>query len=453
MRGMIIAAAQSGSGKTAFTQALVRLFHSREHNVVPAKVGPDYIDPQFLSLAAQGRPCINLDPWAMRAKSRHAIVAEIDHQFHQPLWIVEGVMGLFDVAANSNGSAGGGSSADLAAEFNLPVVLVIDAKRQATSVAALVQGFCRFRDDVTVAAVVLNRVDSARHEQMLRAALATHCPQCPILAVVPQHDSWHTPSRHLGLSLPDGVQTCQQRQQRMAEHLARCLDNKVLAGLLEKLSSPVPSPAPLADHDTANALLSTPAQHIAMAQDAAFCFFYSAQALLWRKAGVKISTFSPLADETPDPQAKCILLPGGYPELHAETLARAEQFRLGMHRAAEQGVAIYGECGGYMTLGESLTVSGQSWPMLSLLPARFHFSDQRRRALGYRRLRCVTNTPWGRSGQYWRGHEFHYAHVEPSDSVQPLFHVEDANGVTGGDTGMVCGRISGSFQHLIDRVA
>mgnify|MGYP000459966113 CR=1 FL=1 len=189
MNGFLVAAPHSGSGKTTVTLGLLRALRNRGVPLAPAKAGPDYIDPAFHE-AASGESCINLDPWAMRPELLHALADS--HAGDDRLLVVEGMMGLFDGAADGQGSA-----ADLAVLLGLPVVFVVDCGRMAHSIAALVSGFTSFREDVEIAGVILNRVGSARHEAMLRDALDAR--GISVLGVVHRQEELHLPSRHLGL--------------------------------------------------------------------------------------------------------------------------------------------------------------------------------------------------------------------------------------------------------------
>jgi cobyrinic acid a,c-diamide synthase len=344
--------------------------------------------------------------------------------------IVEGAMGLFDGAPPD----GRGSTADLARLLGFPVVLVIDAARMAQSVAPLATGFARHDPAVRIAGVILNCVGSPRHEAMLRGALAP--TGLPVLGAVPRSASLAHPSRHLGLV---------QAQERpdldafldQAADLARAhLDLAALITLSET-APPVRAGE--------RAILPPPAQQIAIAQDAAFAFAYPHLLSDWHAAGATLSFFSPLADE-PAPPADLIYLPGGYPELHAARLAAATHF---MHsiRNASQDTIIYGECGGYMTLGNSLTdASGQTHAMTGLLPLHTSFAS-RRLHLGYRHITASTGPFPGR----WAAHEFHYATTVFAQGT-PLFAATDAEGAPLPPMGLIHGRTSGSFAHLIDRL-
>lgn len=337
-------------------------------------------------------------------------------------------MGLFDGAPPD----ARGSSADLARRLHLPVVLVVDCARMSHSVAPLVAGFARFDAQVHIAALILNNVGSARHETMLRYALEPL--EIPILAVLPRDPALVQPSRHLGLVQAGEHPDLENFLNRAADALDKTLDR----ALLMRLARPLPAAqTPLR--------LPPPAQVIALALDRAFAFSYPHILEDWRVQGAEIRPFSPLADE-PAPSAGFIYLPGGYPELHAAQLSTAETFRHSLQQAPQDTV-IYGECGGYMVLGEALTdAGGTAHKMLGLLPLETSFA-QRKLHLGYRQLTALAGPFHGAL----RGHEFHYASTIRASGT-PLFAAQDAAGASLPDMGLVQGRVSGSFAHIIDRV-
>ena len=246
-------------------------------------------------------------------------------------------MGLFDGAFS-----GGGSTADLAARLGLPVVLVIDCAHVAQSVAALAEGFLRFRDDIVFAGVVLNRVASERHEAMLREALAAR--DIPCLGAIRNEKALSVPDRHLGLVQPEEIAGIDPLIEAAARAVAEGVD---LAALMRHA-------APLTATEGSRRLPPL-GQRIAVARDKAFGFLYRHWLTDWHKAGASLSFFSPLADEAPDPGADAVFLPGGYPELHGAELAAAARFRSGLIAARDRDALIYGECGGYMVLGQALT--------------------------------------------------------------------------------------------------
>lgn len=426
--GLVIAAPASGSGKTTLTLALLAAFRKAGTKVASAKTGPDYIDPAFHA-AASGTDCVNLDPFAMRGALIDKLASAQAER--ADLLLVEGVMGLFDGAAD-----GSGSTADLAARLALPVVLVVDAGKQSQSVAALVRGFRDHRTDVAVAGVILNRIGSPRHEEMLRAALAGIA--MPVLGAVPRDAALDLPERHLGLVQAGEHGDLAAFLDHAAARITECCD----LGAIRALARPL-TPSGSA----ASATLSPPGQRVAIARDTAFAFAYPHLLAGWQAQGAELSFFSPLADEAPDADSDAIYLPGGYPELHAGRIAAASRFRLGMQAAATRGALIYGECGGYMVLGEHLTdAEGTRHAMLGLLPLETSFAT-RKRHLGYRRLKALPGAPW--QGEL-TGHEFHYATIVREGRAERLFEARDALGALVGDVGLRVGHVSGSFIHLID---
>lgn len=418
MVGFIVAAPSSGSGKTVATVGLLAALRDRGHAVQPAKAGPDYIDTAWLSAAA-GRPAVNLDVWAMRP-------GLLAHLAAQPALVVEGVMGLFDGA-----QAGGGSTADLARTLGLPVVLVIDAGGMSQSVAALAHGFSTFDPTVQVAGVLLTRIASERHERLVRGALRDAGIAC--FGALPRSEDVAIPSRHLGLK-----QAAEFNASRLVARagaiVAASVDLAALEALGAARSFQAANPEPL----------PPPGQRIAIADDEAFSFTYLHIWEGWRAAGATLHPFSPLAGESADADADAVVLPGGYPELHAGRLACERAWATSLANAARRGATVYGECGGYMALGETLIdADGVPHAMASLLPVTTSF-QRRRRTLGYRQL-VHDGTLFPRE---LRGHEFHYATVDAEGP--PLFRAADASGVPLGPMGTRLGTVAGSFAHIID---
>ena len=475
--GLIIAAPASGSGKTLVTAGLLRLLRERGLRVAAAKAGPDFIDPTFHG-AAIGGVSINLDPWAMRPATLAGLIGRLEAA--ADIVLCEGVMGLFD-GTGPDGEAG--STASLARLTGWPVVLVVDARHQGASVAALVAGFARHDPELPLAGIVFNRVAGPRHRALLESAMARHLPDLPRLGALPQSPDLVVPERHLGLVPASELASAEAVIARAATAVAAGLAiDRLLALTLPGLltlprkrgregwgltaveafvgdrpatssPSPHPNPPPLAWEGTAGAPLPPLGTRIAIARDNAFLFAYPAVLEGWRREGAELSFFSPLADEMPDPAADAVYLPGGYPELHAGRLAASENFAAALRRAASAGTAIYGECGGYMALGDRLTDSeGRAHRMVGLLPLATSFAD-RRLHLGYRAATLIGAGPLGPAGARFRGHEFHYATTIAAGAAAPLFALADSSGHDLGASGLRHGSVMGSFTHLIDRAA
>ncbi len=335
-RGLIIAAPHSGAGKTTVTLAILAALKRRGLTVRAAKAGPDYIDPAFHA-AAIGTPSVNLDTWAMPPSLLDALAAQTADG--ADIFVIEGVMGLFDGAAGTTGRRG--ATAEIAAHFGLPVVLVLDVSRQAQSAAAVVRGFAAHDPAVQIAGVILNRVASERHRALVADAI--EAIGIPVLGSVPREAELALPERHLGL-----VQA--------GEHAdLAALINRLVATAQSHidLNAIFISATPLAidaNRSNRSPAVPPPGQRVALASDQAFSFVYPHLMSAWRGAGAEIIPFSPLADESPPEHADSCWLPGGYPELHADKLAAADRFMSGLRRFA-QTRPVHGECGGYMVLG------------------------------------------------------------------------------------------------------
>ena len=325
--GLIIAAPASGSGKTVLTLGLLRALRNAGHRVTGAKAGPDYIDPAFHS-AASGRPAFNLDPWAMRPEILAGLVAGSARSADTV--IVEGVMGLFD-GVHLPDRPDAGSTADLAAMTGWPVVLIVDAAKQAASAGALVRGFASHRDDVRVAGVLFNRVASPTHEAVLRAAVEAATPEISFA-----RQRWPQPCADRARAA-SGAGSGRRARRSGALHRGPP-PRPYRRRSTSARSSAWPKPCRLSPPGSAACEPLPPlGQRIAVARDAAFAFAYPATLDGWHAAGAEILPFSPLADEAPDPSAGAIYLPGGYPELHGGKLAAAARFLDGLRGRGRPG--------------------------------------------------------------------------------------------------------------------
>jgi cobyrinic acid a,c-diamide synthase len=431
-RGLIVAATRSGAGKTTITLGILAALARRGVAVRAAKVGPDYIDPAFHA-AATGAASVNLDSWAMPQPLLDALFAASAERAQ--LLVIEGVMGLFDGIAGASGRAG--ATADIAARFQLPVLLVLDVAGQSQSAAAVVRGFAAHDPAVRIGGIVLNRVASERHRTLVAEAVATL--GIPILGAMPRDENLALPDRHLGLVQASEHADLAARLAALATMAERHLDlDAIVAGARPPARPAAPDACALAP----------PGQRIALASDAAFTFIYPHILDGWRRTGAEIVMFSPLADEPPPESCDCCWLPGGYPELHAAALAQAQRFRAGLARFAATR-PVHGECGGYMVLGQGLEdADGVRHGMVGLLGHATSFA-QRKLNLGYRAARVMADSPLGSAGTIVRGHEFHYAAlIEPGDDA-PCVELSDGRGHRLGPSGGRRGRVTGTFFHAI----
>jgi cobyrinic acid a,c-diamide synthase len=431
-RCLVISAPASGTGKTTLTLALARAYRDRGLAVQCFKSGPDYIDPAFHT-AATGRTSVNIDSWAMRRDTIEALTAR---GRDADLVLAEGSMGLFDGVAVP-GMSGTGASADIAEMMGWPVLLVLDPSGQAQTAAAVAAGLRDFRPGVRIAGVVLNRVASARHEDLIRRAMEG--AGIAVLGALPRHAPIKMPERHLGLVQAEEYARLDEMIAEAARLVAERVDLDALLQLAECTWT--------APDATSLPRIKPPGQRIALARDAAFSFIYPHVVEGWRAAGAEIMPFSPLADEGPNDGADVCWLPGGYPELHAGTIAANRNFRHAL-RAFAQTRPVHGECGGYMVLGAGLIdVQGMRHEMTGLLGLETSFAI-RRMHLGYRLAELASDMPGHETGARLRGHEFHYATIL-SQPDPALARVRDANGADVTETGSRRGHATGTFFHLI----
>jgi cobyrinic acid a,c-diamide synthase len=433
-RGLIVAAPRSGSGKTTVTLGLLAALKRRGVAVRAAKAGPDYIDSTFHA-AATGAPSVNLDSWAMAPALLDALAREACEATE--ILVIEGVMGLFDGVAATPGRSG--ATADLAARFRLPVLLVIDVSGQSQTAAAVVRGIAGYDPAVRVAGVVLNRVGSERHRGLVANAMAAS--GITVFGAVPREAGLAMPERHLGLVQAGEHGDLAARLGRLADMAERHLDLDAIVAAAAPLGLGAAQSMPA---------LPPPGQRVALARDQAFSFVYPHVVDGWRRCGVEIVAFSPLADEPPPAGCDSCWLPGGYPELHAGALAAAHRFRDGLAQFAATR-PVHGECGGYMVLGEGLVdADGTRHAMAGLLGHATSFAA-RKLHLGYREARLIAAGPLGPVGAGVRGHEFHYASLVAGGNDEPLVDLIDGQGRALGKAGGRRGHVTGAFFHAIAR--
>lgn len=447
MKSIIIAAPQSGSGKTIITLGLMECFKRRGLRVAPFKVGPDFIDPGYHRLVC-GSPSINLDGWICPPE----FVRETfyHHSAGADIAVIEGVMGLFD---GISGVSDQGSTAHVARITGAPVVLVVDAKSQARSAAALVKGFAEFDPRVRVAGVIFNNVASEGHARILREALETLDTTTKALGFIPRDERLHIPSRHLGLLTAEE----NPLPGEFLDHLAEVIKEHVDFGLLwaavgaSYASQMLPFDGAPVDEPGGETV------RIAVARDEAFCFVYEDNLRLLRKAGAELVTFSPLRDDRLPGDIGGIYLPGGYPEVYADTLAAKQPLAEEVRNAVEAEMPVYAECGGFIYLTEG--VRGQDYcsdnndksadlfPFVGIFPITTRMLP-RRKALGYREIVLTGDALIGPKGTIARGHEFHYSEMGEIPPTVPRLYRVWKSGVDLGTEGYAYKNCLASYIHL-----
>lgn len=459
MGGIVIAGERSGVGKTTVTLALLAALAQRSQRVQSFKVGPDYIDPMFHKRVT-GRPCYNLDPVLTSETYVGQCFAERcqDAEFA----VVEGVMGLFDGAT---GAAETASTAHIAKLLNLPVLLVVDCSRLSRSVLAIIHGYRYFDPALNLAGVVLNRVGSDRHLELLQDALASL--DLPILGVLRRQAEITLPDRHLGLVPTAELPQLQERLDRLAHLGQTSFDWPQLLPLL-RASSSVFSSSPTLDYAAAEdnsqnyrsqshksqshtSQSHQPQSHqsqrqeipqrkaqpdetahlapirrtkprLAIAQDAAFSFYYADGLDYLTELGAELVPWSPLVDPALPDATDGLYLGGGFPEMFGAALADNVPLRQQLQQRIQAGLPTYAECGGLMYLAENLVdLQGQAWPMVGILPTTVTMKS--RLTLGYRRATAIAPSVAIQVNQQVWGHEFHHSQVVLPPS-SPLYQLQ-----------------------------
>lgn len=406
--GFLIAAPQSGSGKTTVCLSILAAFSRRGLRVAPFKCGPDFIDPGY-HRQASGRVSINLDGWMCP----ESFVRETFrlHVADAGLAVIEAVMGLFDGLGSSPME---GSSAQIAAITGAPVVLVVNARGMAASAAALVKGFAEFDPAVRLAGVIFNNVGSASHGELLRRAMGEALPGIRVFGCIPRDEALAIPSRHLGLVTVEDNPLQPDCLERLADYAEQHLDLDGLAELeippRPPLSSGGEAPAPSFGKGGTEGISPV---RIAVARDAAFCFVYEDNLRLLRDAGAEVVPFSPLTDAAVPEGVSGIYLPGGYPELFAERLAANSAMLRSIRGAVEQDLPLYAECGGfiYLTRGMADEDGSPLADFAGVFPVRARMLPKRK-ALGYRMVEVMSDSVIAGTGEAARGHEFHYSEID-----------------------------------------
>ena len=393
---LIIAATQSGSGKTTITAGLLAALKNRGLNVQPYKVGPDYIDTSWHELAC-GKISHNLDSWLVGAENLKKIFVETAEG--ADLSIIEGVMGLYD-----GGRGGVSSTAEISKLLNAPVVLVIDAKSMGASAAAVALGFREFDKSIKLAGVILNRLGSNSHKKMIIDALNELGIKC--FGAIKRNDEFILPERHLGL-VPTSENRSIDAMKKICAAVEEQVDIDALIALaenslpLEKISpqSPVPS-------------LYT---KIAVARDEAFNFYYGASLRELENLGAEIIFFSPLNDEKLPEGVGGLIIGGGFPEMFAARLEQNKKIRAEIYHAAEDGLPIFAECGGFMYLmRELIGFDGKSFEMCGVIDGVATMTNKLQ-TVGYVEAEILHDCVLGKAGDKIRAHEFHFSTAETSD--------------------------------------
>lgn len=436
MKRFLIAGTASGVGKTTITLALAAAYSRRGMAVQPFKCGPDYLDTAHHSSICN-RACRNLDT-VMLSPLENARTLERAAR-GADLVIAEGMMGLFD---GVSGSSEQGSSAEIAKLLGMPVVLVLDAAKCSRSIAASVLGFTRFDRDLRFAGVILNRVASEGHYQMLAEAIESTL-ETPVLGWFPRNPEWTVAERHLGLqgAVERGWKSAEV--QLLAETAARQID---LDRLLQQANAaPLPEVGDAERPGTAQA--SEPPVRIGIARDAAFSFYYQDNLDLLQDAGAELVPFSPLEDRSLPAHLDALYLGGGYPELHAGQLSANHSFLEDLRGFANSGKPVYAECGGMMYLARTLRSDGETYDLAGILPLEIEMSKSLVK-FGYVEATFARSCVLGPAGTKVVGHSFHYSRIFAAAETPTAYALRYLRSGRCEPEGYCAGNVLGSYVHL-----
>ncbi len=444
----MIAALRGGSGKTILSIGLIAAWKKCNKSIAPFKKGPDYIDTGWLALAA-GRPCYNLDTFLL--ETPQILQSFIAHTRKDDIAVIEGNRGLYD----GIDLAGSTSTAELAKLLKTPLLLCVDCTKITRTMAAVISGLIQFDPDVTIKAVVLNRVAGSRHERILRDNIEHYCG-IPVLGAIPKLRFQIFPERHMGLVPTPEHDWAGESIDTAAQVATEHIDLDAIYELIQDLpqldaegsgqKSEVSIPKTAASGQITSAEVGRP--KIGIIKDSAFQFYYPENMNALKEAGAETVFISPLTSQTL-PELHALYIGGGFPETHAKELAENESFRKELKAMAEDGLPIYAECGGLMYLGEELVLEKKAYPMVGVLPLTFDFYS-RPQGHGYTVVTVENENPFYEVGAEIRGHEFHYSRVLQwsGDEKDLVFRMQRGVGITRDKDGICYKNVLATYTHI-----
>lgn len=415
MKAIVIAGTMSGVGKTTIATGLMGALTRRKLSVQPFKTGPDYIDPTYHTIVT-GVPSRNLDTWMLS----HQAVLELFSRVMRgkDIAVIEGVMGLYDGRSSTNDE---GSTAELAKLLGVPVLLVVDCRKGARSVAATVAGYKAFDPALHIGGVILNGIGSVGHLEFCQEAIE-HYTGVKVLGYLPRRDDLTLPERHLGLIPTVESPTSQEFLERLIAQCEATFNIPEILRVSEQAGvwevGPTLFPA----------VKKPPVVSIGVAKDKAFSFYYQDSLDLLEAWGAEIAPFSPLEDTRLPPGISGIYIGGGFPEVYAQQLAANLLMKNAIIAAIKQGIPVYAECGGLMYVGKSIRdLEGKEHAMVGAIPVSTRI-DKPQLNLGYRTIEALADGPVLRKGEVARGHEFHWSVLQAGGISPNAYRITDKNG-------------------------
>ncbi len=431
---LLISSPQGHSGKTIVTVGLCKLLTQRGLTIQPFKKGPDYIDPSWLTVAA-GRSCRNLDlfliPEDSLLQSFHRSCEGVD------LAVAEGAMGLYD------GLDSYGTTAEIASLLNLPILLVVNASRMTTSIAAMVKGYQLFQTDIKIAGVILNYVSGRRHEEKLRGAVEQHCG-IPVVGSIPRDPDLQIAERHLGLIPSLESDGAISLVERIGKKLEPHLDLESILAIAKAFQSPRPAPFPSGERDEEKEGQPIKVK-IGIMRDRAFNFYYPENLEALKKEGAQLLFINSFTDRLPEVDG--LYFGGGFPEFFLEDLEKNRELREDISRAIEAGLPVYAECAGLMYLCRNIHWQGRSYEMVGIIPAEVQLSEKPE-GHGYAIAEVIEENPFFPIGLTLRGHEFHHSSLSRLGNLRFAYRVKRGQGIQHQLDGIIYKNLIASYVHL-----
>lgn len=425
---IILAGATSGVGKTSITCGIIHAFQKKGFSVQPFKVGPDYIDPSYLTTIS-GKDTINLDVWLM---GKNYVLESFVNNSKSDISIIEGVMGFYD---GFGGYSNFASTHHVASITHSPVILILDASKTARSIAATALGFIKFHSNSRIKGIILNKIGSKKHEILCRQALEK--TKLPIIGIVPKNTDLGLKSRHLGL-IPTQESINHKKQIiKVSKIISNYID---IEKILQIINSSFILPKPR------KKIYKKPKTSIAVALDSSFNFYYHDNLESLKREGAKLKFFSPIKDKKL-PNTDGIYLGGGFPEILGESLEKNQTMKAKIKQLAEKNLPIYAECGGLMYLTKSINYGKKKHKMVGLFDAETKMTKKMK--LNYTKGKIISNNILSNKKHTMQGHEFHYSQLEyvPSDS-KFAYELQIGNGIKDHFDGMIQYNTLASYGHL-----
>jgi len=424
---LVISGSTSGVGKTSITCAIIYGLKKRGHTIQPFKVGPDYIDPSYLS-SISNNETKNLDVWLM---GKNELMKSFVNSSTSDISIIEGVMGYYD---GFGGKTNHASTHHVATLLKSPVILVLDASKTSRSIAATALGFTKFHRNSRISGIILNKVGSKKHEILCRSALENL--KIPIVGVIPKNTENILESRHLGLIPVVEQKQLQRKIKQVSQQISDYLDFEKIVKICKNI-----------EHIPKTKLQKSkkPNTSIAVALDSSFNFYYHDNIQALRREGAKIKFFSPISDKK-IPKCDSIYIGGGFPEILGKKLSKNHSMKKSIKQAAENGIPIYAECGGLMYLTKSIKHNNQKYKMVGLFDAETHMT--KKMTLNYTQGRITSNCLIS-SPRNFNAHEFHYSKITniPKDA-KFLYDLKIGEGISSKKDGFSEYNTVASYCHL-----